>query len=61
MHLFGQDHDGAELRRRVGHVSQLADVRLLTSDNGPSRGVRYLQFTTGTGFSFEVAVDRGFD
>lgn len=61
MHLFGGGYEGAELRRRVGHISQIADVRLLTSDNGPSRGVRYLQFRTGTGFSFEVAVDRGFD
>jgi hypothetical protein len=59
MELFG--HDGAELRCRVGHMSQLAGVRLLTSDNGPSRGVRLLEFRTGTGFSFEVAVDRGFD
>jgi hypothetical protein len=34
---------------------------LLTSDNGPSRGVRLIQFRTGTGFTFEVALDRGMD
>ena len=61
MNLFGTELSGEELRRRVGHMSQVAGVRLLTSDNGPSRGVRLLEFRTGTGFSFEVAVDRGFD
>ena len=40
MDLFGQALAGEELRRRVGHLSQIAGVRLLTSDNGPSRGVR---------------------
>jgi hypothetical protein len=34
---------------------------LLTSDNGPSRGVRLIQFSMGTGFTFEVALDRGMD
>ncbi len=61
MYLFGKEMSVEELRRRVGHMSQIAGVRLLTSDNGPSRGVRLLEFRTGTGFSFEVAVDRGFD
>ena len=32
-----------------------------TSDDGPSRGVRLIEFRTGTGFAFEIAVDRGFD
>lgn len=61
MELFGQELAGEELRRRVGHMSQIAGVRLIVSDNGPSRGVRYLEFRTGTGFVFEVAVERGFD
>src|SRR6185437_7236222 len=58
---FGAGLDAEALKRRVGHLSQLAGVRLLTSDNGPSRGVRLLEFRTGTGFSFEIGVDRGFD
>jgi hypothetical protein len=61
MAFFGADLGGDELRRRVGHMSQLGGVRLLTSDNGPSRGVRLLEFRTGTGFNFEIGVDRGFD
>ena len=61
MHLFGAEIAAGELRRRLGHISQVGGVRLLTSDNGPSRGVRLLEFRTGTGFAFEIGVDRGFD
>ena len=61
MEFFASALGPEELRRRVGHMSQIAGVRLLTSDDGPSRGVRLLEFTTGTGFRFEVAIDRGFD
>src|SRR5262249_25824428 len=59
--LFGRDFSRAELERRVGHLSQLGGVRLIVSDNGPSRGVRLIEFRTGTGFVFEVALDRGMD
>jgi hypothetical protein len=61
MEFFGADLTAAEIRRRVGHMSQVAGVRLLTSDDGPSRGVRLIEIRTGTGFSFEIGVDRGFD
>ena len=59
--LFGQRWSRAALERRIGHVSQLGGVRLLASDNGPSRGVRLIEFRTGTGFIFEIALDRGMD
>lgn len=59
--LFGRRLSRTELERRGGHLSQFGGVRLLVSDNGPSRGVRLIEFRTGTGFSFEVAVDRGMD
>src|SRR5271166_5931059 len=59
--LFGQRWSRAELERRIGHISQLGGVRLLALDNGPSRGVRLIEFRTGTGFMFEVALDRGMD
>ena len=61
MDLYGSSLSGEELRRRVGHLSQVGGVRLLTSDNGPSRGVRLVEFRTGTGLTFEIGVDRGFD
>jgi hypothetical protein len=59
--LFGRQWTRGEVERRVGHLAQIGGVRLIASDNGPSRGVRYLEFRTGTGFAFEVAVDRGMD
>lgn len=59
--IFSRNYSRAELLRRVGHVHQIGGVRLLSSEDGPSRGVRYLEFRTGTGFNFEVAVERGFD
>jgi len=59
--LFNRTYTRAELLRRVGHMSQIGGVRLSVSDNGPSRGVRQLEFRTGTGFSFHVAIERGMD
>jgi Domain of unknown function (DUF4432) len=59
--LFGRDFSRAELMRRVGHLSQVGGVRLLESTDGPSRGVRLLEFRTGTGFEFKVGVERGMD
>jgi hypothetical protein len=61
VNLFGRQFSRNDLERRVGHRSQLGGVRLLISDNGPSRGVRLIEFRTGTGFAFEVALDRGMD
>jgi len=59
--LFGKDYTRAELMRHIGHLSQVGGVQKLASDDGPSRGVRLLEFRTGTGFQFKVGVDRGMD
>jgi len=60
-HLFGRAMSRSDLMRRIGHLSQVGGVRLLESGDGPSRGVRLLEFRTGTGFQFKVAVERGMD
>lgn len=60
-HLFNRHFTRAELLKRVGHISQVGGVQLLTSGNGPSRGVQLLEFRTGTGFNFKVALERGMD
>jgi hypothetical protein len=39
----------------------VAGVRLVTLGDGTERGVRVLEFRTGTGFEFDVVVDRAFD
>ena len=36
-------------------------MRLVTLGDGQGRGVRVLEFRTGTGFAFEVLVNRCFD
>ncbi len=59
--LFNKHYTRAELMRRIGHLSQVGGVQLLESGDGPSRGVRLLEFRTGSGFQFKVAVDRGLD
>ena len=51
----------AELLRRVGRLEQVAGVRLVTLGDGLERGVRVLEFRTGSGFVFDVLVDRAFD
>src|SRR5215213_7306543 len=61
MKLWGEEFGKADVLRRVGGLEQVAAVRLLTLGDGIERGVRVLEFRTGTGFSFEVIVDRAFD
>lgn len=50
-----------ELVRRIGRLEQVAGVRLATLGDGVERGVRVLEFRTGTGFAFDVLVDRSLD
>jgi hypothetical protein len=59
--LFGARWSRAELMRRLGRLEQAAGVRLVTLGDGIGRGVRVLEFRTGSGFAFDVLVDRCFD
>ncbi len=59
--LHGRRYSREELSRRVGRLEQAAGVRLVTLGDGVERGVRLLEFRTGTGFEFDVVVDRAFD
>ena len=59
--LHGRRRSRADLSRRVGRLEQVAGVRLVTLGDGVERGVRLLEFRTGTGFEFDVVVDRAFD
>lgn len=61
MNLYGSDWTRTELLKRLGRLDQAAGVRLVTLGDGVERGVRVLEFRTGSGFSFEVLVDRAFD
>jgi hypothetical protein len=59
--LYGKTHDRRELAARTGALSQFAGVQLSTLGDGMERGVRRLEFRTGTGLRFTVLVDRAMD
>jgi hypothetical protein len=59
--LWGREYSRIELLRRVGRLDQVAWVREVTLGDGQGRGVRVLEFRTGSGFAFDVLVDRAFD
>ncbi len=59
--LWGEEFNRSHLLRRMGGLEQVAGVRLVTLGDGNERGVRVLEFRTGSGFAFEVIVDRSFD
>ena len=59
--LFGKQYTKSELMRHVGHISQIGGVHLTSEEDGVSRGVRHAHFRTGTGFQFNVALERGMD
>ncbi len=59
--LFGSQYSRSELLARVGRLDQVAGVRQVTLGDGLGRDVRLLEFRTGTGFSFDIVVDRSFD
>jgi hypothetical protein len=59
--LWGRSWRRDELGRRVGRLGQVAGIRLAELGDGAERGVRVLEFRTGTGFAFDVLVDRAFD
>jgi hypothetical protein len=59
--LYGRDYSRRDLAAHAGMLSQFAGVRLMTLGDGVERGVRMLEFRTGSGLRFTVLVDRAFD
>lgn len=59
--LYGRSMSRREVARHAGMLSQFAGVRLMTLDDGVERGIRMLEFRTGTGFRFTVLIDRALD
>ena len=59
--IFGRGYTTDELRRLVGGMSQLAGIRLVDLADGRVRGMRAAEVFTGSGFRFQVLVDRGLD
>ncbi len=59
--LYGRQLSRRDLAMHAGALSQFAGVRLMTLGDGVERGVRMLEFRTGSGLRFTVLVDRAFD
>ena len=50
-----------QVRQRVGHMDQLAGIKLMESQDGLSKNSRLLQVWTGSGLTYTVAADRAMD
>jgi hypothetical protein len=61
MDIYENEYSKYELMRRVGSLAQVGGVQLFSYEEGHGRGVRGLEFRTGSGFRFVVLPDRGFD
>lgn len=59
--LYGQTLSKRDLAARTGALSQVAGVRLMELGDGLERGVRLLEFRSGTGLRFTVLIDRAMD
>ncbi|WP_210528263.1 aldose 1-epimerase family protein [Rubellimicrobium arenae] len=59
--LFGRTLSRRDVAAHAGSLSAFGGVRLVTLGDGPERGVRLLEFRTGSGLRFTVAVDRAMD
>ena len=61
MRVHGRDLDRTQLARRAGDLSALGGVRSVVLEDGAERGIRALEFRTGSGLAFDVLVDRAMD
>lgn len=59
--LYGKSMTRGEVAAHAGSLSQFAGVRLMTLGDGVERGLRMLEFRTGSGLRFTVLVDRAMD
>lgn len=61
VNLYGQARSRRDIAAHAGSFAQFAGVRLMTLENGLERGIRMLEFRSGTGLRFTVLVDRAMD
>lgn len=61
MELHGQTLTRNDLRRQSGRLAAFGGVRLMELADGTERGLRLLEFRTGSGLRFTVVVDRAMD
>ena len=59
--LFGKNYSRRELKQRIGHLSQVAGVRLMQLQEGQEAAVRIADVRSGSGLRFQISLDRGMD
>lgn len=59
--LYGAAMSRRDVAAHAGSLSQFAGVRQMVLADGVERGIRMLEFRTGTGLRFTVLVDRAMD
>ncbi len=59
--LFGRDYSARELRQLMGTMAQVASIRLVALADGKARGMRAADVYTGSGFQFQILLDRAMD
>ena len=59
--IYGTWMTRRDVEARTGQLAQFAGVRLMTLDDGLERGIRMLEFRSGTGLRFTELVDRAMD
>ena len=59
--LYGQTLTRADIMARTGNLAAFGGVRLMTLSDGLERGIRMLEFRTGSGLRFTVLIDRAMD
>ncbi|AYG63492.1 aldose 1-epimerase family protein [Rhizobium jaguaris] len=59
--LYGETKSRRDITASAGALSQFAGVRLMTLGDGVERGIRMLEFRSGSGLRFTVLIDRAFD
>ncbi len=57
--IWNRNYRRGDLMRRVGRLEQVAGIRLVTLGDGAERGVRLLEFRTGTMAAMPVELVRG--
>ncbi|MCX6145449.1 MAG: aldose 1-epimerase family protein [Ignavibacteriales bacterium] len=59
--LFGKNYSRGELERHIGHLSQIAGVRLMELQDGQESCVRIADVRSGSGLRFQISLNRGMD
>lgn len=59
--LYNKEVAKLDILKRVGNMNQLADMRLMSFEEGKARGMRSIECKNGDGLEYTILPDRGMD